>query len=293
VKGVLANKMMSIREIIFGHSIKKLGLTIFVLGLAVLAWDGTLNKQGDAYIDRIFKQALTTFAVARTLNGLISVAQGTKLAVEPAGVGVNFALGEVLDPINDLIERFSWIMLVSTTSLGIQKLLLEMTGWWGVRIFLLGSVLLFIARLWLPARYHWRFPSWVNQLLLVALFFNFAMPAMASLSSQVFEGFIREKQQISASALERESEEFRRIEQSLSSKESRIEEKTWREKFSTLIGGVRDSLNFEAEIQQLKIKSEEIAEHIIALIVVFVLQTILLPLILLWLLLRLISRIGW
>jgi hypothetical protein len=273
------------------YPLKRIGLTILVLGLAALAWDGALNKQGDAYIDRIFKQALTTFAVARALNGLISVAQGTKLAVEPAGVGVNLALGEVLDPINDLIERFSWVMLASTTSLGIQKLLLEMTGWWGVRVFLLGSILLFMAYLWLPEQSYWSFSPWVNQLLLVALFLNLAVPVMASLSSEVFEGFIKEKQQVSISALERESKEFRRIEQSLSSKESRIEEKTWREKISTLMEGVRDSLNFEAEIQQLKIKSEEIAEHVIALITVFVLQTILLPLGLFWLLLRLVSKI--
>jgi len=121
-----------------------------------LAWNGELNKQGELYIDRIFKQALATFAVARTLNGLISVAQGTTLAVEPAGIGADFAFGEILDPINDLIEQFSWIMLVSTTSLGIQKLLLEITGWWGMRVFLLGSVLLFVVCLWLPARFPWK-----------------------------------------------------------------------------------------------------------------------------------------
>lgn len=257
-----------------------------------LAWDGGLNKQGELYIDRIFKQALATFAVARTLNGLISVAQGTTLAVEPAGIGADFAFGEILDPINDLIEQFSWIMLASTTSLGIQKLLLEITGWWGIRVLLLSSVLLFVVCLWLPARFPWKGAPWVNQLLLLALLLNLAVPVVAALSNQVFEGFIKEKQQISISALESESEEFRQIEQSLPSKESEIEERSWHEEISALIGEVQDSLNFRIKIQQLKVKSEKIAEHIIALIVVFVLQTIVLPLTLFWLLLRFIGRIG-
>ncbi|ABA57821.1 hypothetical protein Noc_1323 [Nitrosococcus oceani ATCC 19707] len=266
--------------------LKKLALTILLLGLVVLAWLGTLSQYGEDYIDRVFTQALTTFAVARALNGVISVAQGTKLAVEPAGVGANFALGEVLDPINDLIERFSWVMLASTTALGLQKLLLEMAGWWGIRIFLLGSALLFMACLWWPARIYWQFSPWVKQLLLMALLLNFAVPTVAFLSGQVFEDFIREKQQVSMRALERESQEFKRIEESLPSEEDRIKEQTWQEKLSQLMGGMRKSLDFEAEIQRLKVKSEEIAEHVIALIVVFVLQTIILPLLLIWLLLR-------
>ena len=35
---------------------------------------------------------------------------------------------KVLDPINDLAERFSWVMLVNTASLGIQRILMEKSG---------------------------------------------------------------------------------------------------------------------------------------------------------------------
>ena len=71
-----------------------------------------------------------TFAIARTLDGVISVAQGTEVAVEPGGVGVNFALGQALDPINDLVERFSAAMLVATSSLALQNVLLRISEWW-------------------------------------------------------------------------------------------------------------------------------------------------------------------
>lgn len=287
-RNTLSSRKLIATSLTKRHLLKKWGLTVFVLGLAALAWLEPLSAQGEAYIDQAFGQALATFAVARTLNGVISVAQGTKLAVEPAGVGVNFALGEILDPINDLVERFSWVMLASTISLGIQKLLLEIADGQGMRIFLLGSVLLFMARLWWSLLSRWKISPWVDRLLLVALFLNFAMPAIASVSGQVVEGFVEARQQASMNALERESGELRQFGGSLSPKKSRSEERTWREELSALMGGVQDSLNFEAEIQQLEVKSEAIAGYVIDLIVLFVLQTILLPLILLWLLLRMI-----
>lgn len=39
------------------------------------------------------------------------MAQGTELSIEPMGVGVILTLGELLDPLNDLIEQFSNVLL--------------------------------------------------------------------------------------------------------------------------------------------------------------------------------------
>ena len=53
------------------------------------------------------------------MNGVISVVQSIELSVSlGAGVGVNF--GEVLDPLNDLIERFSTLVLYGLAGLGLQ-----------------------------------------------------------------------------------------------------------------------------------------------------------------------------
>ena len=68
---------------------------------------------------------MIAFGLARALNGAISVIQGTELELHPAGVGVSFAPGQLIDPINDLVERFSWLMLASSTSLGVQKILMS------------------------------------------------------------------------------------------------------------------------------------------------------------------------
>ena len=93
-------------------------LTVSAVALALLQ---DTDEVSQSYIDSAFKRALLAFAIARGLNGVISVAQGTEIAIQPAGVGVNFTPGEILDPINDLVERFSWIMMLATSSLEYKR----------------------------------------------------------------------------------------------------------------------------------------------------------------------------
>ena len=103
---------------------RQLAITLMLLLLMVLIQEGSLDRIGHEQTEAGFKRALLVFAVSRGLNGVISVAQGTEVAVEPVGIGLNFKPGEILDPINDLVERFSWVMLASSASFGIQRVLL-------------------------------------------------------------------------------------------------------------------------------------------------------------------------
>ena len=125
-------------------------LSLALLLLGGLSASGLPDQAGDRYLRDGFRRALVTFAVARGLNGVISVAQETEVALEPAGVGVTLLPGQILDPVNDLIERFSWVMLASTTSLGLQQLFASMTAWpvfaWGVLIW----VVLVVGLMWWP-----------------------------------------------------------------------------------------------------------------------------------------------
>lgn len=119
----------------------KIAATLMMMLLVALSFGGTADKVGQEYTETGFKRALITFASARAINGLISVAQGTEVAVQPGGLGAVFAPGEILDPINDLVEQFSQVMLFSAAVLGTQKLLIEMSGWVWFSV-LLASVLL-------------------------------------------------------------------------------------------------------------------------------------------------------
>tara|TARA_R110002049_G_scaffold209651_1_gene380562 strand:+ start:1640 stop:2335 length:696 start_codon:yes stop_codon:yes gene_type:complete len=70
---------------------------------------------------------LSVYAVLRGLNAVISMAQGTELAIEPMGVGLTLTPGELLDPLNDMIEQVSTVLLVASASIGIQKIILDLS----------------------------------------------------------------------------------------------------------------------------------------------------------------------
>jgi hypothetical protein len=99
------------------------------LALALLSWHGGVDRYAQDRVEVQLERALVAFALARGLNGVISVAQGTEIAIEPAGVGVKLSPGEILDPVNDLVEQFSTVMLLASVSLGIQRLFLAMSAW--------------------------------------------------------------------------------------------------------------------------------------------------------------------
>ena len=107
----------------------KLAATLFMALLVVLSFSGNADKMGQEYTETGLKRALITFASARAINGIISVTQGTEVAIQPGGMGAVLTPGEILDPINDLVEQFSQVMLFSAAVLGTQKLLIEISGW--------------------------------------------------------------------------------------------------------------------------------------------------------------------
>ena len=84
-----------------------------LISLIALSWTQLLDQPAQAGTAATLKRALATYAIARGLNGVISVAQGTEIAIQPVGVGLTISAGEILDPLNDLVEHFSWLVLVA------------------------------------------------------------------------------------------------------------------------------------------------------------------------------------
>lgn len=91
-------------------------ISILILSIFIIFASSSVvvNESAKDVIDRSFNQALIVFGSAKALNAVISLAQGTEINLPFVVV----AIGEVLDPINDLVEQFSLIMLASLVSLG-------------------------------------------------------------------------------------------------------------------------------------------------------------------------------
>ncbi len=65
--------------------------------------------------------------MCRLINGTVSVIQQSSLQLEPAGIGMSLAVGQIVDPINDMVERLSDVLVLSITSLGVQEIMHEIS----------------------------------------------------------------------------------------------------------------------------------------------------------------------
>jgi hypothetical protein len=262
------------------------GLAVFA---AVAALSGLIDDTGKRYADEAFSRALITFAVARTLNGVISVAQGTEIAIEPGGVGVNFTVGQVLDPINDLVERFSAVMLVATSSLGLQNILLRMTTWWGTSLALVLAVVFTLVALWWPKLDQSTLRPLALRVLLVTVFLRFAVPILVIGSNLVFDTFLAAEQAAASQALDATRSEIELINENVAMPESDAEDQSVIERLGSMLDSSLDALNIGDRLNRLRDRVSNVSEHIINLIVIFLLQTIILPLVFLWLFVELLK----
>lgn len=264
----------------------KIGFTLLALLLLLVAQQGIIDRFGLRYTEDGFKRALITFAVARSLNGVISVAQGTEVALQPAGVGINFAPGQILDPVNDLIERFSWVMLVSTTSLGLQKVLLQIFASPHFTLLLAIVMALALALLWRSRDDMQLLGRFFYRAMLLLLVLRFAVPLVALGSELLFTTFLQPQYESSTQEIEQVREAIGRINQDTAMAASPADHSLWeraREWYQ--------AIDIEATLKQYQQAAADVSEQLVQLIVIFVLQTVLLPLLFLWGIGRVLGRL--
>lgn len=260
---------------------RRLAVAVAVVALAALSLTTTLDGAAQRQNDGVFRSALLTFAAARGLDAAISLAQGTEIAMQPAGVGLTVSAGEILDPINDLVEQLSSVMLVATTSLGLQGLLLRASAWWVLRGLTAAAALAWLAFVLLPDRLPARFTAIVRRAFVLLLLARFALPAYALTTGLLFGHFLVPAQSSSVQLIEDATEEVRampRIDETVTEQDDR----GWLDGVSSWFSETMASLDVEARIEAFRARVATVAEQAIQLIVVFVLQTVLLPLAFLW-----------
>jgi hypothetical protein len=260
-------------------------------GLVLLvATLGVADEVGKIYTEDGFKRALITYGIARGLNGVISVAQGTEVAVEPVGIGVTFTPGEILDPLNDLVERFSWIMLASGTSLGVQRVLLDVTAWVGFTA-LVGLAIVAAAVVgWWPGPVPPVIRRGVYRLALVLVILRFSVPMIAILGETLYSRFLEPQYAASKQKLEQTAETISTINDEARRQLPVGEDESLMASVKRAYASATGVLDVEERIEAFKRAAADVSEYAINLIVVFVLQTILFPLLSVWLVIQLVKR---
>ncbi len=119
--------------------------SLFVLAVLAIAMSQLLERTLIwNYQENSIAGAFTIYAIARALNAAISMLQG----IDIDAFILSISIGELLDPINDLIERFSWIVMMAIASLGIQKVMLSVVVSKGANLLLGAMVISYLASIW-------------------------------------------------------------------------------------------------------------------------------------------------
>jgi hypothetical protein len=175
------------------------------------------------------------------------------------------------------------VLLLSTASLGIQKILMDLGASLGLRIFLPAALVLLLAGLWVQGRSGRFARSMGLRLLLIALAVRFALPAAALVSDAVYAHFLEETYLESTRNLETLSTEVNRT---AAQTDPPLDEKDPPGYFERLLPDTQALSRIQARVEAIREQISEYAHHTLNLIVVFLFQTVLLPLMVLWGILR-------
>ena len=253
----------------------KLLLVIFTLLSLCLALSFTIDDNAKKFVDDSFKQSVIVFGSAKALNAVISLAQGTQINLP----FVTVAVGEILDPINDLVEQFSLVMLASMVSLGIQKILLNFVTTDIYNYLLFASIIIF--NFWLFKRFtnDEKIRNLFFKITFILLFLRFAIPMMAYVNEVSYNYFVKPQYNI---------EELNKDILDVKDNVSKINQETITQKqdssFFNKVMEKFDSSYYEKKVNEYKNAVDNSSQYIIDLIIVFIFQTIFLPIIFLFLL---------
>lgn len=288
-------------------NIYRIMLALALATMVVCSWLAPMDSFAAERVDAGLKRALTSFATARALNAVISVVQGTEVAIEPMGVGVTLSLGQVLDPINDLIEQFSSLMLIASVALGIQKILISIGGYWPISLVM---TVVTLAWSWHYFR-HQQPPALLSKIILILFMIRFTMPMVTIGTDVLFKQFLKDDLNASQMALDAAPGQINTL--------VLLENKTvptpaiqpvsvpvppqnvgaWNTVKNVVQTGAANVVNvakntfqvvahprefYEQQLKKISEAAQKWTEHIIKLIVIFLLQTLIIPVLLAWML---------
>jgi hypothetical protein len=251
-------------------------VSLALTGTLILTWLPELDRAAQDYLANALSDNLVIYASARALNALISVIQSIELSFS-LGAGVAVNLGEALDPLNDLIERFSGFILYGLAGLGIQQIALTATSSIPAKVVL--SLALVVGFFW------WLFaeeglPKWAKKLLVFLLMLRFVFAVEVGVSWVLDKAYFEAQQQEAISTLDIAKSRLDRV------RDQYIEAVDDRGVFSGIWSTARQIIGTEEQdgIADLA------AVAVVQLIVIILLRSILLPIFFVWLMFYLFRR---
>jgi len=266
-------------------------LSVALFLVAVLSVTPFMDQRAAADYEQLFQRAFVTFALARTINGVISVVQGTEIALQPAGVGVTLTPGEILDPVNDLVERFSWVMMGATISLGVQNVLLDISAWWVIQALVTLLAAWLLIRLWYPGQGSEVTRALLKRVFLLVLFVRFAVPVMLIANDLLYQQFLEERYQQSTEIITDAGRELEQLSEDANEENAVDDEVGMLHSITRAWSTTVDSIDLSGRLERMQVQAAQVIEHMLQLSVVFIVQTALLPVAFLWFFAQVVKRL--
>lgn len=229
--------------------------------------DGTAQLQVKADLER----AAITFAAARALGAVLSVAQSATVQGGVVVAGVSISPGQALQPLNELVDHFATVMLAVSVAFGVQLFLLNVGAHWVVSTAL--TVVLALAIVWYWREDRARGP-WLQSALVLLLLVRFAAPLGALANGVLYQHFMAHDYS-TASAVMAQSE--------ATVLDSTPEEAKKPGFIDRAKGWVQSVSNPQALYEAILKSGRDWSDRMVQLMTLFVLQTLLIPLGFLWL----------
>jgi len=262
----------------------RLGQTALFLALAMVAALGLMDRverllpvtapqAGMAVLEENLARAAALFATARALNAAVSVLQSAEVtAGVSVGAGVEGTIvpGQALDPVNDLVERFSAVMLSATVTLGAAMLLVQAGDVYGFQVLLPLGLLLAALALWVPGAVSAGARRAGLVLVMAALIAKLGLP-LAVLGTEVMAERLVQPQ-IEQARGELEAIDLPRLPMEAYA----AEKQSWLDRLKA-VGDVGP------QIARAAASAADLADTVVALTVAYIVKILVLPILLLWL----------
>ncbi len=151
-----------------------------------------LDTKTDTYFNDALTKAGLAYATCRAVNASVSVVKGSTLQLEPAGVGVSLAVGQVLDPIDDMTERLSSVLVTAITSLGVQKLSYEIGVTLAPQIFAVFLLILSIL-VWFDNDRIASLQKITTRILILIAVLRFCLPVSSIANDYIYKNYFSEQ----------------------------------------------------------------------------------------------------
>lgn len=246
---------------------------------------GRIDAGALAEVEDLRNRAAAAFAIGKTINAAISVAKEVTVSGGVGLAGMAVSPGQVLDPIDDLIEQFSTAMLLVAMAAQLVDVLLPIGIAWGLgpilalaAFVIAGAILLRQTRLAGAARGLLRFG---RVLLALAVLLRFGIPLASLATDWVAAEFLDSRFAAAQEGIGSLAEQADAVAET--ARDVRLEgedEGLIGRLFDRMSGGLAE---LGAALALLRANFDKTFQDVVMLLVVFLLETLLLPLLFLWL----------